>query len=269
MKATVIVDNIGNIYPGEWGLCIYIENNGKNILLDAGSSNLFIDNAKKLNLNLQAVDYGVLSHAHYDHANGIPAFLDLNKNAKFYIQRSTAPNCYSRKKLFRHYIGIPKRLLTDYADRIVYVDGDLELDKGVYIIPHKTANLVAIGRREKMYQKTSRGYVFDDFSHEQSLVIDTDKGLVIFNSCSHGGANNIINEVQNTFKDKKVYGLVGGFHLFNKTEQEVRDLAHKIKETNIEYICTGHCTKEAAYNILNEELGDKLHQLHVGLEMNF
>lgn len=46
MKATVIVDNIGNIYPGEWGLCIYIENNGKNILLDAGSSNLFIDNAK-------------------------------------------------------------------------------------------------------------------------------------------------------------------------------------------------------------------------------
>ena len=49
MKATVIVDNIGNIYPGEWGLCIYIENNGKNILLDAGSSNLFIDNAKKLN----------------------------------------------------------------------------------------------------------------------------------------------------------------------------------------------------------------------------
>ena len=120
-----------------------------------------------------------------------------------------------------------------------------------------------------MYQKTSRGYVFDDFSHEQSLVIDTDKGLVIFNSCSHGGASNIINEVQNTFKDKKVYGLVGGFHLFNKTEQEVRDLAHKIKETNIEYICTGHCTKEAAYNILNEELGDKLHQLHVGLEMNF
>ena len=111
-----------------------------------------------------------------------------------------------------------------------------------------------------MYQKTSRGYVFDDFSHEQSLVIDTDKGLVIFNSCSHGGASNIINEVQNTFKDKKVYGLVGGFHLFNKTEQEVRDLAHKIKETNIEYICTGHCTKEAA---------DKLHQLHVGLEMNF
>ncbi len=60
MKATVIVDNIGNIYPGEWGLCIYIENNGKNILLDAGSSNLFIDNAKKLirkqNLIVKAQD---------------------------------------------------------------------------------------------------------------------------------------------------------------------------------------------------------------------
>lgn len=38
MKATVIVDNKkSEDLKGEWGLCIYIEYDGQNILLDAGS----------------------------------------------------------------------------------------------------------------------------------------------------------------------------------------------------------------------------------------
>ncbi len=269
MKAKVIVDNIGNLYPSEWGLCIYIENNDKKILLDAGASNLFVENAKKLNISLEDIDIGVLSHAHYDHANGIPAFFEINKKAKFYIRETTAPNCYSKRFIFHKYIGIPKSLLNDYSSRIIFAKGDLEIDKGVYLIPHKLNNLEEIGKREKMYLKTSSGWKIDNFSHEQSLVIDTDKGLVIFNSCSHGGAANIINEISNTFPNKKVYAMIGGFHLYNKTEEEVKDFANKINETGIEYICTGHCTKEKAYDILKDQLGDKLHQLHVGLEMEF
>ena len=39
MKATVVVDNIGNDeLKGEWGLCIYIEYKNEKILLDAGAS---------------------------------------------------------------------------------------------------------------------------------------------------------------------------------------------------------------------------------------
>ena len=49
---------------------------------------------------------------------------------------------------------------------------------GVYLIPHKTPGLQEIGKREMMYLKTPQGFVPDNFSHEQSLVIDTDKGLV-------------------------------------------------------------------------------------------
>lgn len=69
--------------------------------------------------------------------------------------------------------------------------------------------------------------------------------------------------------DKKVYGLIGGFHLFNKSESEIRQVAGKIKSTGISYVCTGHCTKDRAYNIMKEELGDLLEQLHVGLVMEF
>ena len=73
-----------------------------------------------------------------------------------------------------------------------------------------------------MYRKEHHRWVYDDFSHEQSLVFRTQKGLVIFNSCCHGGVANIINEVGATFPTEKVYGIIGGFHLFNKSEEEIK-----------------------------------------------
>ena len=93
--------------------------------------------------------------------------------------------------------------------------------------------------------------------------------MLIINSCSHGGVVNIINEVKSTFPGKKIYGIIGGFHLFNKSEDEVRSVAENIAKTGIEYVCTGHCTRERAYGILKEVLGEKLEQLSVGLVKEF
>lgn len=268
MRAKVIVDNIpDNEITGEWGLSIYIEYADAKILLDAGGSDLFAGNADKLGVNIKEVDCAVLSHAHYDHSGGMKRFFEINDSAKFYLRG--APRCYFKKFIFHKYIGISKKVMEQYADRIVFVSGDYKLCEGVYLIPHHTKGLEVIGKQEKMYQRTKSGWKPDDFSHEQSLVFDTEKGLVIFNSCSHGGATNIINEVADIFPDKKVYGLIGGFHLYNKPEKDIRELANRIKETGIQYVCTGHCTRNKAYGILKEELGDILHQLHVGLEMVF
>ena len=94
-------------------------------------------------------------------------------------------------------------------------------------------------------------------------------GLVVFNSCSHGGADVVINEIADTFPDKKVKALIGGFHLYDKSEAEVRALAERIRQTGIEKIYTGHCTGEKAFAILREELGDIAGQLTVGLVMEF
>ncbi len=262
---TVIVDNksVEGI-QGEWGLSILVRYGDKNILLDSGSSKLFLENMEKLNIDVKDIDYAVLSHAHYDHANGFPSFFKINKSAKLYVRETVAADCYSKKKIFKKYIGIPRRMMAKYLDRIESVSGDYKLMDGVWLIPHKTEGLDAIGQRETMYRKTPNGWKADDFSHEQSLVIETDKGLVILNSCSHGGAANIINEVKSTFPDKKVYGLIGGMHLFNKSRDEIKQVAENIKATGIEYVCTGHCTKDRAFGILKEELGDIVHQMEVG-----
>lgn len=270
MRATVVVDNKKNgDIRGEWGLCIYIEYEGRKILLDAGASALFATNADSLGLSLKDVDMAVLSHAHADHANGMKVFFRANAKAKFYLREGSAENCYLHKWFLSKYIGLPKHILEEYGDRIVFVKGDTQIGEDIYLIPHKTEGLSELGKREKMYQKKRGHWYPDDFSHEQSLVFRTDKGLIIFNSCSHGGAVNIINEVSATFPEDKVYALIGGFHLFNKSAEEVQELGRRIKETGIQYVCTGHCTGQSAYETLHKELGNILQQLQVGLVMEF
>lgn len=270
ITATVLVDNNGTEeLGGEWGLSVYIRAGGRNILLDAGGSDLFAQNAEKLGLSVAEVDCAVLSHAHYDHSLGMRKFFELNGKAPFYIREEAEENCYSRRRLFRRYIGLPRHILAEFPDRIVKVSGDYTLCDDVYLIPHHTEGLAAVGRRERMSRRTEHGWVPDDFSHEQSLVFDTVRGLIVFNSCSHGGAARIIRETENVFPDRKVYGLIGGFHLFNKTDGEVRDFAAAVRETGVKYLCTGHCTKERAYGILKEELGDAVHAFRTGYTMEF
>ena len=88
MKATVLSDNIPAENLGcEWGLSIFIEYHGKHILLDAGASGLFLKNADVLGLNMKDVDFGVLSHAHYDHADGVLEFFRVNSFAPFYFRK--------------------------------------------------------------------------------------------------------------------------------------------------------------------------------------
>ncbi len=104
------------------------------------------------------------------------------------------------------------------------------------------------------------------FAHEQSLVFETEKGLVIFNSCSHGGADNIIREVQRQYDDAPIYAIIGGFHLYKTSPEEVEAFAKRIEATGIQRVITGHCTGDEAYPILQQILGDKVSQMYSGAE---
>ncbi len=80
---------------------------------------------------------------------------------------------------------------------------------------------------------------------------------------------NIINEVKAAFPEQKITALIGGFHIFRHPEAAIRELAKLIKETGIQCIYTGHCSKERGYRILREELGDMAGQFYVGMELEF
>lgn len=267
MFAKVLIDNKSkNELACEWGLAVYLEYEGHRLLLDTGTTGIFVKNAEAMGVCLEEVEYGILSHAHYDHSNGMEAFFEQNSKAKFYLRKEAGENCYGKWWIFYKYDGIAKGLLEKYRDRIVYVDGRLELFPGVFLLPHTTPGLERIGKRAGLYIRKGRKWTPDSFEHEQSLVLDTKEGLVIFNSCSHGGADNIIREVSEAFPEKSICALIGGLHLYRSTEEEVRALAGRIRETGIQRVITGHCTGDRAFGILKEELGEVLQGLYTGME---
>ena len=148
------------------------------------------------------------------------------------------------------------------------VDGNFELTEHVYLVPHYTKNLDVIGKKNNLYIRRNHKWYPDDFAHEQSLVFDTEEGLVIFNCCSHGGADNIINEVSEQFH-KPVKMMVGGFHLFRQSEEDVIALSQRIRQTGVKEIYTGHCTGKKSFDVMKGELGDMVKQLKVGLTIGF
>lgn len=278
MKIVSLIENESNSkLIGEHGLAVYIEYNGKKYLLDTGASDLFIDNAINLGIDLSSVDAAILSHSHYDHSGGFNGFFDINNKANVYIRKEAKELCYIKVGPFKRYIGIPKGILDKYPKRFIYVDEDYKIDEGVWIIPHKTKDLELKGKKSHMYRMTKNGLKYDSFSHEQSLVFETDEGLVILNSCSHGGIDNIVKEVKKTFQDRKVLAVIGGFHLMGLRgtnslgvkDKEVEELGKQLSKLGVEHIYTGHCTGKPAYNILKNTLGEKVKYFSTGTVVEF
>ena len=86
IEITVLIDNAASEpLAAEWGLSILIAVDGRKILLDTGSGQRFAQNAQLLGIDLSDVEFGVLSHAHYDHADGLDAFFAANGKAPFLL----------------------------------------------------------------------------------------------------------------------------------------------------------------------------------------
>ncbi len=274
MKVTVLIENSSQCeLAKEHGLSLLIETENKKILLDSGCSNLFANNANKLNIDLSDVDFAVLSHGHYDHSGGFDTFFERNKNALLYAKEGADGKYYSQSGGI-HEIGVPQRVL-DFSDRIAYVSDNREISEGVYLIGHNTPDLQKIGEKVKLYKGKNGEIVPDDFAHEQSLVFDTAKGLVIFNSCSHGTVENILCEVRDYFGDKPIYAYIGGLHMMMKTpegkeicgftDSEVDALCDIIRKENITHLYTGHCTTLDGFDKVKERLGVIAKPLFTGL----
>ncbi len=269
MRAVILVDNnTKDTLRSEWGLAVYIEYEGHKILLDTGASDKFAKNAEDMGIDLAQVELAALSHAHYDHSNGMAAFFARNAAAPFYLRKEAGENCYKTKwKYFHEYIGIQKGTLKRFSQRIKFVEGTVEVLPGVHLLPHTTANLEEKGIKAQMQVRYGLRWKPDAFAHEQSLVFETDGGLVVFNSCSHAGGDNIIKEVAAAFPGRKIKALIGGLHLFKTDEENVRAFAGRVKATGIELVYTGHCTGEKPLNILMEELGDAVSPIYTGMEI--
>lgn len=277
MKLTVLMENTAcDGFACEHGLSLLIQWRGHTLLLDTGSSDLFLQNADALGVDLGQVEVAALSHSHYDHSGGFEGFFRRNAQAPVYLQRLAEERCFRQKQdgSFR-YIGLPEGLLDAHPDRFRWVEGEAQLWDGAWLLPHTLPNLTEKGKMARMYRERRNGQMGpDDFRHEQSLVLETEAGLVLFNSCSHAGADDIVEEVAARFPDKPLAAFVGGFHLMVSghpewmavPEPRVRQMGQRLRAAGVQ-VYTGHCTGAAAYRVLQEELGEHLHPLHAGSVM--
>ncbi|MCC8182060.1 MAG: MBL fold metallo-hydrolase [Clostridiales bacterium] len=270
---TVLIENtsMGGL-ACEHGLSLLIEYAGKQILLDAGSSGAFCRNADALGISLVGLDAYVLSHGHYDHSGGFAEVFLRDSAAKVYARKEALEPYYSAAGGM-HEISVPQNVAS-HRERFLPVDGIKEILPGVVLVPHSTEGLDRIGEKGGLYQRQNGQIVPDHFAHEQSLVIDTVNGLVIFNSCSHAGAANIIREAKNACEQKRVYAYVGGLHMRGKaggreictfSSAEMDALCDAFLREGIEQIYTGHCTGAPGFQKLHDRLGARVHRLSAGL----
>lgn len=271
MKVFVLVENNSDdIFKGEHGLSFFIEHNGKTYLIDSGKTGLFLENASKLGVDLSDIDAAFLSHGHYDHSDGFEELFKINDDINVYLQKNSKGKEYHSSE---RYIGISKSLLRDYHDRFSYVDGFSQVDSGVYICPHTTDGLSKRGEDAKLYCLCDGKMVPDDFSHEQTIVFEDGNDLYLFNSCSHGGVDNIITEVKDIFPEKEIKAFFGGFHLMGNdgvnscgfSQLEIEKLGKFLLDNTDANFYTGHCTGKIAGKWLKDILEERFVELHSGM----
>jgi metal-dependent hydrolase (beta-lactamase superfamily II) len=96
---------------------------------------------------------------------------------------------------------------------------------------------------------------------EISLVIDD----TLFIGCCHSGFKKIMDEVRKFAKIKKV---VGGFHNFNESDQEMQRSAKLLKSSGVSEVIVLHCSSHRFFMHL-EKVGIEAKVGSVGHSFNF
>lgn len=275
MKITVLIENTTKNpkLMSEHGLSIYVETKEHKLLFDVGQSGFFINNAKKLHVNLEEVDTVILSHGHYDHVGGLKAFLEINKTAKIYIREEAFRGLYSKKsKVQMAYIGIDLKYKSH--PRFILLKEDLQIDEELRIFINRSTKYQKPSMNKTLYQKDltlkdqSLDYVLDDFSHEQNLVITQDNQQLLLAGCAHNGILNILETYYNHYKSYPRW-TISGFHLasdrtgFVEETSQLEIISQYLEQTEGTYY-TGHCTGKAPFDYLKNKLKEEIHHMPTG-----
>lgn len=249
----------------EWGLCFAVELYGRGFWLwDTGASDMFIQNAKQMGMDLAQTNGVMLSHGHYDHTGGLAALIDeTGFSGPIYAHNNVFISRYLLRDDKIREIGMKTVDLPRPIPEVRPVQDVRRIAPGLTMI-------ASISRRPGMSQSVD-GFYLDTQGKQKDRVIDD--SCLVFESgsaralilgCCHSGLGNTMTHLKEELGYDSFTHVLGGMHLYTGNPAAVDEAVEFLREFQVESIRPSHCTGDAATEILANKFPGKVRQLRVG-----
>lgn len=282
MRIVVLIENTSAAerLKAEHGLCLYVENAGERYLIDAGASDRFLVNAKRLRIDPTTVGKVAISHNRTDHTGGLETLIRQNPDIRIYARAAGNAEYFMKYGMIHVSVAQLAELYEEYTENFVLYNSFQRIGEGFFAMANEIPDYTMYSEEKRLYRKSSARLVRDDYSHEAFFVLfpegRRDGGCVVISCCSLCGIVNVLKTVKLRFPNTPILAVVGGFHMMGGSEKKlccspeyIDKTVNELKsiETGILYTC--HCTGLAAYGIMKPLLGDRLQYLQTGEELEF
>jgi len=246
----------------EHGFAAWIETGGECFLFDTGQGTALEHNARVLDIDLGKAAMLILSHGHYDHTGGIPAFLVANAHAPVIYGKGATTCRYScHPEQAPRQSGIVPAVLQELD--ALPAGRRIELDAHRYLRP--CIGVTGPVPRITPFENTGGPFYLDAnkarpdlINDDLSLWFETTEGLVILTGCCHSGLINTISHIRRISGIERVHGIIGGLHLLNAGEERLQATRKFLAECRPDFLIPCHCTGALVAERLQREFGEAM-----------
>lgn len=273
LELTVLAENtakIGSHLRGEHGLSIHLKCDDLNVLFDTGQSNLYLQNADKLGIDLEEIDWIIFSHHHYDHVDGLKYFpfyqtkkIKLLAQKYAFYRRVEEANTLSEAGLLEKYdVVVADSEPIDLNQQLIFLAG----------IPRLNNFECQSSFYDEKVQLPSGQIEEDLYLEDSALIYKSSDGIIVITGCSHSGICNIVHRAKQVASEKwgitNVKTVIGGLHLIDTAPDFLQKTIDLLKEYGVNEICPCHCTDLVA-RIALAKAGFQVKEVNCGTVVQF
>lgn len=270
VRLTILCDNsVGPLSGtiGEHGFAALVErDDGPPLLFDTGQGFTLLHNARRMGKDLSRVEQVVLSHGHFDHSGGLLPLLQEHGGKEIFADEEVFRARFRVKDTGENYpVGIPhpRHEYEAAGARFNLATGSRRLAPGI-TLTGRVPRVTPYETGDPGLYFDPRGESADAIPDDQSLIIDSERGLVILLGCCHAGLINTLQHAIDLTGTSAIYAVIGGTHLgFCSSEQFERTTA-ALREFGVKKLAVSHCTGFAAAARLARELPQQFQHALVG-----